>query len=108
MAIIDLSDSGFEPEVIRSALPVLVEFWAPGCGPCRAMAPLLESASERYEGRMTVARLNVDDFMETPGRYGVVEIPTMLLFRDGKVYSVLVGAVSDATLESWLQDGLES
>lgn len=106
MGVIDLTDSGFERDVIRSALPVLVEFWAPGCGPCREMAPVLENVAERYEGRLVVGKLNVDDFMETPGRFGVVEIPTMLFFREGKVLGVQVGAVSSAAFKEWLESSL--
>ena len=103
MALIDLTDSGFERDVLRSELPVLVEFWAPGCGPCREMAPVLEDVARRYEERLVVGKLNVDDFMETPGRFGVVEIPTMLFFREGKVTGVQVGAVSAAAFEEWLE-----
>jgi thioredoxin len=97
-AISEISDSTFETEVLQSKTPVLIDFWAPWCGPCRAIAPLVEQLAGEYEGKLKVVKMNVDDNPQTPGRYGVRGIPNLIVFKDGKVHEQIVGAVPKARL----------
>ena len=80
-----VSDSSFEQEVLRSAAPVLVDYWAEWCGPCKMIAPVLDEVAEEYAGRLTVCKLNIDENPDTPPKYGVRGIPTLMLFKNGKV-----------------------
>ena len=96
--ITEVSDANFEAEVIRSNLPVLVDFWAPWCGPCKFIAPVIEELANEYEGRLKVAKLNVDDNPLTPSRYGVRGIPNLLILKGGAVKEQIVGAVPKARL----------
>jgi len=89
--IIHASDESFRQEVLESDVPVLVDFWAEWCGPCRAIAPHLESLAERYAGRAKIVKVDVDENPESPSTYGVRGIPTLLLFKDGKVVDQMVG-----------------
>jgi len=89
----EISDQSFEAEVLKSPLPVLIDFWAPWCAPCRAIAPVVEELAKEYEGRIKVVKLNVDDNPETPQRYGVRGIPNLILFQGGTVREQIVGAV---------------
>jgi thioredoxin 1 len=91
--ITEVGDSNFESEVIRSELPVLVDFWAPWCGPCKTIAPVVEELAREYEGRLKVAKLNVDDNPVTPTRYGVRGIPNLIILKAGTVKEQIVGAV---------------
>jgi thioredoxin 1 len=88
-----ISDSQFEQEVLKSATPVLVDFWAPWCGPCRAIAPMVDELANEYAGRLKVVKMNVDDNPETPMRYGVRGIPNLLIIKGGQVKNQIVGAV---------------
>ncbi|HYN83800.1 MAG TPA: thioredoxin [Pyrinomonadaceae bacterium] len=90
----DVSDGNFEAEVLRSDKPVLVDFWAPWCGPCRLLAPTVEAVAEKYSGAARVVKLNVDDNPGVSQRYGIKGIPTLILFRDGKEEERVVGATS--------------
>ena len=101
--IVNVGDSDFGKEVLESAEPVLVDFWATWCAPCRAIAPALEDLAAQYKGRVKVAKLNIDDHQATPQQYGVRSIPTLLLFKGGKVVDQIVGAVPKAKLEAALQ-----
>jgi thioredoxin 1 len=94
----EVSDSTFQSEVIESALPVLIDFWAPWCAPCRAVAPVVEELASEYDGRVKFVKMNVDDNPITPSRYGVRGIPNLIVFKDGQVKEQIVGAVPKAQL----------
>lgn len=93
-----ISDQSFEREVLQSNVPVLIDFWAPWCGPCRAIAPVVEELSREYAGRLKVVKMNVDDNPATPQRYGVRGIPNLILFQNGEVKEQIVGAVPKTQL----------
>ncbi|MGH7774917.1 MAG: thioredoxin [Candidatus Binatia bacterium] len=96
--ITQVGDDNFEAEVIRSDLPVLVDFWAPWCGPCKSIAPVIEELARDYEGRLKVTKLNVDDNPITPSRYGVRGIPNLIILKGGTVKEQIVGAVPKSRL----------
>jgi len=96
--ITQVADNNFDAEVLRAQLPVLIDFWAPWCGPCRAIAPVIEELAQDYAGKLKVTKMNVDENPVTPSRYGVRGIPNLLLIRDGTVKEQIVGAVPKARL----------
>ena len=100
MAISHVADDDFEAEVIRAPVPVLVDFWAPWCGPCKSIAPVLEELAQEYDGRLKVVKVNVDENPETPGRYGVRGIPNLMIFKQGELSGQVVGAAPKARLVS--------
>lgn len=104
--IIKLTDDKFEADVINAAGPVLVDFWAEWCGPCKMIAPILEEIATDFEGKLTVGKLNVDENNETPPKYGIRGIPTLLLFKGGNVAATKVGALSKAQLTEFLNANL--
>ncbi|GAB5382331.1 MAG: thioredoxin TrxA [Aliiglaciecola sp.] len=104
--IIQLSDDSFEADVINAAGPVLVDFWAEWCGPCKMIAPILEEVAGEFDGKVTVAKLNVDENNETPPKYGIRGIPTLLLFKDGNVAATKVGALSKTQLTEFLTENV--
>ncbi|NCP77906.1 MAG: thioredoxin [Desulfuromonadales bacterium] len=100
------TDDNFEAEVLKSSEPVLVDFWATWCAPCKAIGPIVEELAESYAGRIKIGKVNVDENQATPGQYGVRGIPTLVLFKDGKVVDQLVGAVPRNQLEALLEKAL--
>ncbi|MDC3391426.1 thioredoxin TrxA [Candidatus Thioglobus sp.] len=101
-----VSDASFEADVVSSTQPVLVDFWAEWCGPCKALAPILDEIADEYEGRITIAKVNVDENTQLPPKYGIRGIPTMLLFKDGSVHATKVGALSKANLNAFLDSNI--
>jgi thioredoxin 1 len=96
--IVHVTDASFENEVLKSTTPVLIDFWAPWCAPCRAIAPIIDDLAGEYLGRLKVVKINVDDNPQTPGRYGVRGIPNLLIIKGGQVKEQIIGAVAKATL----------
>jgi len=97
-----VTDATFAPEVLQAPLPVLVDYWAEWCGPCRMIAPILDEVAKEYEGRLTVAKLNVDENQQTPQKYGIRGIPTLMLFKNGNIEATKVGAVSKSQLTAFI------
>ena len=97
--VIDVTDQNFEAEVVKSTLPALVDLWAPWCGPCKMIAPIVEKLAEDYDGRFKFCKLNVDDNQQIAAKYGVRAIPTMIFFKDGEAVDTVVGAVSKQALQ---------
>jgi len=104
--IIDVTDETFEHEVLGSSDPVLVDYWAEWCGPCKMIAPVLEEIAVEYDGRVRVAKLNIDDNPNTPPRYGIRGIPTLMLFKNGEVEATKVGAVSKSQLTAFIDSNI--
>ncbi len=96
------SDQDFETSVLKASQPVLVDFWAPWCGPCKAIAPVISELAAEYAGKVIVGKMNVDDNPATPGKYGIRAIPTLILFKDGQVVDQITGAVGKAQLTAML------
>ncbi|MDK9716387.1 thioredoxin [Trichlorobacter thiogenes] len=105
-AVLTLTDANFDRDVLQSDLPVLVDFWATWCAPCKAIAPLIDSVAADYAGKVKVGKVNVDDNQATPGKYGVRGIPTLILFKGGKVIDQVVGAVPKSQLDALIAKAL--
>ncbi|WP_432822150.1 thioredoxin [Trichloromonas sp.] len=104
--VVQLSDDSFENDVLKSSVPVLVDFWASWCAPCKAISPVVDGLAAEYEGKVKVGKLNVDENPATPGQYGVRGIPTLILFKDGKIVDQVVGAVPKNQLEGLIKKAL--
>jgi len=104
--ILHVSDGDFEQEIVKSGKPALVDFWAPWCGPCRAIGPMLEELAVTYKDQVKIAKMNVDDNPKTAAAYGVRSIPMLLLFKDGKLLDTLLGLVPKERLETFIRKGL--
>jgi len=104
--IIHVSDESFDADVLKASGPVLVDFWAPWCGPCKQIAPILDEVAADKQGQVTIAKINIDDNPNTPGKYGVRGIPTMMLFSEGNVQGTKVGAVNKGKLTEFIDEHL--
>ena len=100
--IAEVTDENFQKEITEASTPALVDFWAPWCGPCRAIAPVVEELAVQFQGQIKIGKLNVDDNPKTPGQYGIRAIPTMLLFKGGRVIEQIVGLLPKAALKTKL------
>ena len=97
-----VTDETFDATVVQSSLPVLVDFWAPWCGPCRAIAPVIDELATEFAGKVNIVKMNVDENPATPGKFGIRAIPTLILFKDGKVVEQMTGAVAKTALKDLL------
>ncbi len=104
--IVHVSDATFEQEVLKSPSPVLVDFWAEWCGPCKMIAPILDDVAREYADRLKVVKLNIDESPETPPKYGIRGIPTLMLFKGGSVEATKVGAMSKSQLAAFIESNL--
>ena len=104
--IVHISDESFEEEVLQSKRPVLIDYWAEWCGPCKMIAPVLDEIATEYSDRLKVVKLNIDDNPQTPPKYGIRGIPTLMVFKNGQVEATKVGAVSKAQLTAFLDDSI--
>lgn len=105
-SMIQFTDANFEQEVLKSEKPVLVDFWAPWCGPCRAVGPIVEDLAEAYKGRVKVGKINIDDNPKTATTYGVMSIPTLILFNKGDIMDKLIGLSPKERLEGLIKKAL--
>ena len=101
-----VTDATFEADVLKSSQPILVDYWAEWCGPCKMIAPVLDDIATTYEGKLTIAKLNIDENQETPAKHGVRGIPTLMLFKNGNVEATKVGALSKSQLAAFLDSNI--
>ena len=104
--IVHVTDGSFEEDVLKAEDPVLVDYWAEWCGPCKSIAPILGEIAEEYAGRLKIAKLNIDENPSTPPKYGIRGIPTLMLFKDGNVEATKVGALSKSQLSAFLDSNI--
>ena len=105
-AVVYVTDANFDEEILKSDISVLVDYWADWCGPCKMIAPILEEIAQEYEGKIKVAKLNIDENPETPPKYGIRGIPTLMLFKDGNVEATKVGALSKSQLTAFIDSNI--
>jgi thioredoxin 1 len=102
----DVTDSSFDEEVLKSDIPVLIDFWAEWCGPCKMLTPIIEELSKSMEGKVKILKMNIDDNPDTPSTLGIRSIPTMMLFKDGKQLASKVGALPKSSIEEWINSNI--
>lgn len=105
-SVVYITDTTFDEEILKSDVSVLVDYWADWCGPCKMIAPILEEIAQEYEGKIKVAKLNIDENPETPPKYGIRGIPTLMLFKDGNVEATKVGALSKSQLTAFIDSNI--
>jgi len=101
-----VTDASFEPEVLKSEVPVLVDYWAEWCGPCKSIAPILDQVAQEYDGRLKIAKINVDENQAVPAKFGIRGIPTLMLFKNGNLEATRVGALSKSQLTAFLDSNI--
>ena len=102
----NITDASFEADVLKSDLPVLVDYWAEWCGPCRSIAPVLDELAEQYAGKLQICKMNVDENRDTPAKFGIRGIPTLMLFKDGQLAATHVGALNKSQLTAFIDEQL--
>ena len=108
MATIPVTDASFDSDVLGSDKPVLVDFWAEWCGPCKQIGPALEEISEEFAGKLSIAKVNIDENPETPGKFGVRGIPTLMIFQNGELTATKVGAAPKSALVAWVNEAISA
>jgi len=108
MSTSKITDTSFENDVLKADKPVVVDFWAEWCGPCKMIAPALEEIAQELGDKVEIAKLNIDENPKTPAKYGVRGIPTLMIFRDGQVASTKIGALPKNQLQAWIEESIES
>lgn len=101
-----ISDSSFDADVLKSSVPVLVDFWAEWCGPCKMIGPMLEELASELQDKVVIAKMNVDENPKTPGQFGLRSVPTLMLFKNGQMVATKVGAVPKQALQSWINENI--
>jgi thioredoxin 1 len=105
-SVLHVTDSNFDELVLKAGVPVLVDYWAEWCGPCKMIAPVLDEIAKEYDGKLIVSKLNIDDNAKTPAHYGVRGIPTLMIFKDGDVEATKVGALTKSQLAQFIDDNI--
>ena len=106
MSIISVEDNNFKEKVLESKQPVLCDFWAEWCGPCKQISPILSEISQEYENKITIAKINIDNNPEVPSKYGIMSIPTLILFNNGKMVGSQIGLLEKQTITDWINENI--